>query len=197
MSPGGTLRNQIFPLPCLPFRYNLWVGHSVRDRWPVRSLKFRLGLTFLNYVSYLCSARPVPLDISGLVGFWKVFIGCILENICQDLTGIRRVELSSLLIYWIYSLWAWPLGNEYLVLYLYNKSALTENHSLSAGYLTFYYSSSAAGGSRSTAIVERGAELVMVYVCVVREVSEPNSCWPNPSSTSITVIYCVEEIPEP
>ena len=59
------------------------------------------------------------------------------------------------------------------------------------------HSSSAVGGSRSTGIVERGAELVMVYVCVAREVSVPNSCWPNHGSTSITVIYCVEEISEP
>jgi len=79
------------------------------------------------------------LDISGLVGFWCVFIGCILENTGHDLTGITRVVLSSLFICWIYSLCVWLLGNEYLVFYLYNKSAIIEHHFTVGGLFDFVY----------------------------------------------------------
>lgn len=113
-----------------------------------------------------------------------MFIGCILENTGHDLTGITRAALSSLFICWIYSLCVWLLGNDCFVFYLYNKSAIIEHHFTVGGpfdcllcvYIAPDHCSSAAGGSRSTGIVEQAAELVMVRVFVAREVSVSDFC---------------------
>ena len=75
------------------------VGHSVRDRWPVRYSNFSLRLTFLSYVSDLYTGHPI--SGSHVKPRWLlvcVFIGCVLGNTNLELTVITRVELSSLIM---------------------------------------------------------------------------------------------------
>lgn len=117
---------------------------------------------------------------SGLTGFWCVFFWVYSAEHRPRPYGYY--ESGAFLLIYMSDLFivckaTWHVS---ICFYICIINHLLQNTtSLSASYLNLFivcvpcsgHASSAARGSRSTGIVEQGAELVMVYVCVAREVS--------------------------
>jgi len=87
MFPGDALLNQ-FPPPFLAFPLERTLGPR-----PLTSSVLKNSVLALHfYIMFRICVRRVRcrLDISGLVGCWCVFVGCILENTVNDPTVLRE-----------------------------------------------------------------------------------------------------------